>query len=173
MICANARQSELEKMGASALSKTIRWSEVDHLESRQLFVVMTEDGAVYTGALRTAEFAAGRPMRIQISNGIEPARIVKQSQIVQVIQTSDKFWHRFNGEINSGIMYAKGNQSTQYSLSTSVEYPRPRWAATADVESSLSSSSGSTMSTRNSLSTEALHLLRLIFGILVWPSRGS
>ena len=139
---------------------SIRWSMVDHLESKQLFVVMTENGSVYAGTLRTAEVAAGQPMRIQISEGIEPVKILPQSQIVLVIQTSDKFWRRFNGAINSGIIYAKGNQTTQHSLSSSVEYPRPRWSASASIDSSLSSSSGSTVSTRNSLTTNAQHLLR-------------
>jgi len=139
---------------------SIRWSMVDHLESKQLFVVTTEDGSVYAGTLRSAEITAGRPMRIQISEGAEPAKEVQKSQIVGVIQTSDKFWHRFNGEINSGIMYAKGNQTTQYSLSSSVEYPRPRWSASASIDSSLSSASGSTVSTRNNLTTNAQHLFR-------------
>jgi len=141
-------------------SCSIRWSMVDHLESKQLFVVMTEDGSVYTGTLQTIAGAAERPMRIQISAGVEPAKIVEQPQIVQAIQTSDRFWQRFNGDINAGIMYAKGNQNTQYSLGSSVEYPRSRWAAGATIDSSLSSSSGSSVSTRNSLTTNAQHLLR-------------
>jgi hypothetical protein len=139
---------------------SVRWDMVDHLESKQLFVVIMEDGSVYTGTLQTAEVAAGRPMRIQISEGSARAKTVEQSQIVQAIQTSNRFWQRFNGDINSGIMYAKGNQSTQYSLSSSLEYPRSRWAAGVAINSSLSSSAGSTVSTRNSLSANALHLMR-------------
>ena len=138
----------------------IRWSDVDHLESKQLFVVITEDGSVFTGTLQTAESAAGRPMRIQIAKGTEQAKTVEQSQIVQAIQTSNRFWQRFNGEINSGIMYAKGNQNTQYSLASSVEYPRSRWAAGASINASLSSSAGAAVSTRNSLTANALHLMR-------------
>src|SRR5664280_3402116 len=33
----------------------VQWSKVDHLESKQLFLVKTEDGSVYTGTLSTAE----------------------------------------------------------------------------------------------------------------------
>jgi len=141
-------------------TSSIRWSMVDHLESKQLFVVMTEDGSVYTGTLQTVGVAAGRPMRIQISEGAEQAKIVERSKIVQATQTSERFWQRFNGDINSGVMYAKGNQSTQYSVGSSIEYPRQRWAAGASIDSSLSSSSGSSVSTRNSLTTNALQLLR-------------
>ena len=139
---------------------SLQWSKVNHLESNQLFVVKTEDGSVYSGTLRTAESTAGRPMHIQISEGPERSEIVEQSQIVQVNPTSDRFWERFNGQINSGIMYSKGNQSTQYNLSSSVEYPRERWAAGGDISSSLSSSTGSSVSARNSLGLNALRLLR-------------
>jgi hypothetical protein len=139
---------------------SIQWSRVDHLESKQLFVVITEDGSVYSGTLQTAGAVAGRPMHIEVSEGIERAKTIEQSQIVQVIQISDRFWQRFNGEVDSGIMYSKGNESTQYSLGSSLEYPRQRWAAGGALSSSLSSSEGSSASARNSLSTNALHLMR-------------
>lgn len=141
-------------------TSSIQWSKVHHLESKQLFVVKTEDGSVYSGTLKTAESPAGRPMQIQISESPERAEMVEQSRIVQLDQTSDRFWQRFNGQVNSGIMYSKGNQSTQYNLSSSVEYPRERWAAGATISSSLSSSTGSSASTRNSLALNALRLLR-------------
>ena len=44
----------------------VQWSKVDHIESKQLFLVKTEGGSVYTGALSTAEVAAGRPVSIEV-----------------------------------------------------------------------------------------------------------
>lgn len=141
-------------------TSSLQWSKVHHLESKQLFVVKTEDGSVYSGTLQTAEGPAGRPVHIQISERPERADLVEQSRIVQMNQTSDSLWQRFNGQINSGIMYSKGNQSTQYNLSSSVEYPRERWSAGANISSSLSSSTGSSVSARNSLALNGLRLLR-------------
>jgi hypothetical protein len=141
-------------------TSSIQWSKVHHLESKQLFVVKTEDGTVYSGTLHTVESAAERPTHIEISESTERAQAVEQSQIVEVDQTADNFWQRFNGEINSGVMYSKGNQSTQYNLSSAVEYPRERWAAGANLSSSLASSTGDNASTRNSLAVNALRLLR-------------
>src|SRR5664279_6397784 len=43
----------------------VQWSKVDHIESDQLFLVRTEGGSVYTGALATAEIAKGEPMAIE------------------------------------------------------------------------------------------------------------
>ena len=38
----------------------VQWSKVDHIESKQLFLVKTEGGAVYTGTLSTAEIDEGQ-----------------------------------------------------------------------------------------------------------------
>ena len=49
-------------LGTSSLD----WSKVARLESKQLFIVKTQDGSVYKGTLNTAEAEAGRPVRIEV-----------------------------------------------------------------------------------------------------------
>jgi hypothetical protein len=142
-------------------TSSVNWSKVHHLESKQEFIVKTEDGSVYSGTLRTAEASeASRPMKIEIFEAPEKSEVVEQARIVAVDQISDKFWQRFNGSINSSIIYSKGNQSTQYSLGSTVEYPRERWSAGANYSSTLSANSGTTAATRNSLGLDYLRLLR-------------
>ncbi len=141
-------------------TSSVQWSKIDHIESKQLFLVKTEDGSVYTGTLSTAENAGGRPVRIEVAESPEHRVAIDRKQIVQMDETSERFWQRFNGSINSGIIYSKGNQTTQYNLSSDVEYPRERWAAGANLNSTLSSSTGATASTRNSLGLNYLRLLR-------------
>jgi len=138
---------------------SVDWSKVARLESTQLFVVKTEDGSVYTGRLKTAETAADRPVKIQVLGTPEQETVIDQSQIVQMIATSDKFWQRFNGAISLGVIYSKGNQSTQYSLSSDVGYVRERWGTQASFDSNLSSSAGVNASTRNALNVSAFRLL--------------
>ncbi len=137
----------------------VDWSKVLLLESKQPFVVKTADGSAYTGTLRTLEAGAGRPMRIVVVNSGNEETVIEQSRIVQMLVTSEKRWQRFNGEISLGAIYSKGNQSAQYSLGSKVEYVRERWKAGATLDSSLSSSSGTTASTRNALRLTAQHLL--------------
>jgi hypothetical protein len=84
---------------------------------------------------------------------------IERSQIVRMVATSDKFWERFNGDISFGTIYSKGNESTQYTLGASTVYVRERWNAGASLESNLSKSTGTTASTRNSLTFTALHLM--------------
>ena len=138
---------------------SVDWSKVARVESAQLFVVKTEDGSVYTGALKTAETGAGRPMQIRVVETPEQVHTMERSQIVGIVPTSDKFWERFNGGISFGTIYSKGNQSTQYSLGASTAYVRERWNGSARLDSNLSKSTGTTASTRNSLALTALHLM--------------
>lgn len=137
---------------------SVDWSKIARLESKQLFVVKTADGAVYTGTLRTPGRAADRLVKIQV---VGPARVdvIDSSQIVKMIATSDRFWQRFNGEVGFGVIYSKGNQSTQYSLASQVAYVREKWAAVASFDSNLSSSAGANASTRNFVTLGARHLL--------------
>lgn len=138
---------------------SVDWSKVAHLESKQLFIVKSQDGSMYTGALTTAETAADRQVQIHVVQGPEKEALIDQSQVVQMVQTSENFWQRFNGEISWGIIYSKGNQSTQYNLGSQTGYVRERWSAKADFSSNLSSSTATKASTRNSLTLSALHLL--------------
>ncbi|HEX8800716.1 MAG TPA: DUF481 domain-containing protein [Terriglobales bacterium] len=138
----------------------VQWSKVDHIESKQLFLVKTEGGNVYTGMLSTAEAAEGRPMTIEVVESSSKQVKLERPNVVQMDQTSERFWQRFNGQINSGITYTKGNQSTQYNLGANVAYPRERWDASASYNSTLSTSSGVTATTRNQFSLAGEHLMR-------------
>src|SRR5215471_20415539 len=45
---------------------SVDWTKVDHVQSKQLFLVRTQDGTVYTGALSTPKSPGGRPLQIDI-----------------------------------------------------------------------------------------------------------
>ena len=138
----------------------VQWSKVDHIESKQLFLVKTEGGTVYTGTLSTAEIEKGQPMTIEVVESSSKQTTLERRTVVEMDQTSEHFWQRFNGQINTGITYTKGNQSTQYNLSSEVTYPRERWQASASFNSTLSTSTGVTATTRNQLNLGAQRLLR-------------
>ena len=132
-------------------TSSVQWSKVEHLESKQLFLVKTENGSVYTGTLSTAETADARPVQIQVAETSGAQVVIDRSHVVEMDTTSERFFQRFNGYIDTGITYSKGNQSTQYNLGSEVTYPRERWGAAASFESTLSSSTGASASTRNQL----------------------
>ena len=139
---------------------SVQWSQVARLESNRLLIVKTQNGSVHTGRLSTVEADAGQPLNIQVAETPEKKVVIDSSLIVAMDRTSERFWQRFNGDISTGLLYSKGNQSTQYSISSLVEYPRDRWSAQASFNSNLSSSSAAPVSTRNQLGFSALRLLR-------------
>jgi hypothetical protein len=138
---------------------SVDWSKVARLESKQLFIVKTQEGSMYTGVLDTAETAAGRPAKIQVVETPGNEVVIDRPQVVQMVQTSENFWQRFNGEISWGFIYSKGNQSTQFNLGSETEYLRERWNAKANFSSTLAASTGANASTRNALGLSALRLL--------------
>ena len=141
-------------------TQSMEWSQVAQLQSKHLFIVKTQDGRTYTGTLSTVEVGGARPVELKIVENQGQSVVLDQMQVVQAEQSSEKFLQRFNGSINSGIIYSKGNQTTQYNLSSDVEYLRERWAAGAAFSSSLSTSSGVTASTRNDGGFDGMRLLR-------------
>lgn len=139
-------------------TQSLEWSKIQRVESKQLFIIKTTDGRSYVGTLSTAETGGSQPIRIAI---VHPGHnvILNGPDLAQITQTSESLWHRFNGSINTGIIYSKGNQATQYSLSSDVTYPRERWTASASANSTLSSSTGSNASTHNDFGLSVRRLL--------------
>ncbi len=141
-------------------TSSVQWSKVKYLESKQLFIVRTTDGSVYTGTLSTAEDQEKRPVKIEVTESADKQAVLPRTQIVRMGETSDKFWERFSGEVDSGIIFSKGNNTTQYSLGSQVEYLRDRWSTEASLNSTLSSSSGTaSAATRNQVNFSGMHLL--------------
>jgi len=139
---------------------SVDWARVDHLESHQLFLVKTQDGTVYTGALSTPATVGGRPLEIEVLETPEEKVTLERTQVVNVTETATNFWQRLNGQIGAGFTYSKGNQSTQYNLNSSVNYPAERWSAGASYTSNLASNQGANNSTRNEVTISAQRLLR-------------
>ncbi len=139
---------------------SVQWSQVEHLESNRLFLVQTQSGAVYTGKLSTTGASKDPPVKIEIAEAPNKEVEVPRREIVSLSQTSEGFWRRFNGGINTGLLYSKGNESLQYNLSSEVAYQRERWSSGASFNSSFTSNSGAALSTRNQTDLDTLRLLR-------------
>ncbi len=138
---------------------SVQWSLVERLDSKRLFIVKLEDGSVYTGTLSIAETAPDEPPKLQISASPGSFVLIDKKRIVVMSETSRDFWQRFAVDLSSGIIYSKGNQSTQYNLASTVSYMRPRWGLDLAFNSALSNSEGVTASTRNQLTLGFEHLL--------------
>ena len=115
---------------------------------------------MYTGTLSTAETEEKRPIKIEVIESPDKQEELPRTEVVKMSQTSESFWQRFSGDIDTGIQYSKGNQTTQYNLGADAAYLRERWLANATYNSTLSSSSGAeSAATRNQVNLAAMHLL--------------
>lgn len=135
------------------------WSKVNHVESKQLFLVRTQSGQIYVGSLSMPVNEGARPMQIEIVQNAEPVS-VGHTEVVGITQTSESFWRRLNGAINSGFTYAKANQTMQYTLGANAQYIRESWITGAEFTSTLSGNTGVKTSTHNDVQAYYRHLMR-------------
>jgi len=138
----------------------VDWSKVVSVESKQLFLVTTQDGRNYVGALSMTEKDAARTLRIGAAVDGGSAVSVRHIEVVRMNQTSRNFWQRFDGSINSGITYSKANETTQYNLGANAEYLREHWSSGASFVSTLTSNTGVPTATRNNVSGFYRHVMR-------------
>jgi hypothetical protein len=138
----------------------VDWSKVNHVESKQLFLVKTQDGHNYVGALSTIANDAARPLRIEVAEDAANRVEVPHREVVGMNQTSQDYWHRFDGAVNLGFTYAKANQTTQYTLGAYTQYLRESWSSGANFTSSLTANTGVATSTRNNVLAYYRHLMR-------------
>lgn len=138
---------------------SIDWTKVARINSKQLFIVKTQDGLVITGKLATYIRSDVKRAKVQVAETDEKLVVIDKTQIVDVRQTSEEFVRRFSGGISLGYAYSKGNNATQYNLGFQTTYQRERWSAQTNVSSNLSANSGAETSTRNAVSLGSYHLL--------------
>ncbi len=107
---------------------SLQWMKVARVGSPQLFIVQTQDGSSYTGTLYTSPSETNK---IRVADLVQSAVTIEQARIVGLEETADSFVHRLNGEIDLGLVYSKGNNSTQNTFGAAVEYRRERWGVQA------------------------------------------
>ncbi|HUO34140.1 MAG TPA: DUF481 domain-containing protein [Candidatus Acidoferrum sp.] len=138
----------------------VDWKKVDRIESKQLFLITTRDGTVYTGILSTPKTVGEQAAQIEVFETPEKNTTLALDQVTKIDQTSHSVWQRFSGQTGLGFTYSKGNQTSQYNLTSDIEYAEKRWSAGADYSSNLTSNSNSNVSTRNEVTISAQRLLR-------------
>lgn len=139
---------------------SINWNKVDHIESKQLFLVKTQDGFVYSGSISTPSTPGARPTKIEVVDAGTEKTEIEKTHVIQIEETDLSFWRRINGQIGLNSIYSKGNQSVQYNLNGDAAYARERWSAAVSYSSSFSSNVGSSPVTRNESQVTAERLLR-------------
>jgi hypothetical protein len=141
-------------------SISVQWLKVAHVESTQLFLIQTQNGAVYSGSLFSEPASAGQPIKINIIEGAEKKVAVDQVGVVKLEETSESRLRQLSFGITLGSSYSKANATNQYNLASDLEYQRERWGGQVDLNSNLSSVTGANTATRNQFDLAAYRLMR-------------
>ena len=137
----------------------VDWRRVARVESKALFLIQVQDGSVYSGTVITPDALPGAPVTLEIRPGDRESRVVDRSQVVRMTQFSKSFLRRLSGNLSLGTVYSKGNNATQYTFGSELDYQQTRWGARLSYDSNLSSSSGASAATRNQVELAAYRLL--------------
>lgn len=148
----------------------MQWSKVARVESTQLFIVHVQDGSIYAGTIRTPETPERQPVKLEVVEPAEQPALLEQASVVELAPTSGSIWRRFSGNIDSGLMYTKGNDTTQYNVGASLRVRGEDWRVAADFISTFSKSSAAAAATRNQ---SRLWSRRLIGGKRAWYYSGA
>jgi putative salt-induced outer membrane protein YdiY len=149
---------------------SLQWSKVARVESSQLFIVYVQDGSIYEGAIRTAVTGAQQPVAMEVLEATAQPAALPQANVVELAPASQSVWRRFSGNIDTGLMYTRGNDTTQYNVGAALRVRGEHWRAAADFASSFSKSSGVDAATRHQ---SRLWARRLIGGKRAWYYAGA
>ncbi|HYI97274.1 MAG TPA: DUF481 domain-containing protein [Bryobacteraceae bacterium] len=149
---------------------SIEWSKVARVESTQLFIVHVQDGSIYEGIIRTPENPAQQPMKIEVLQPTEKPTPLPFANVVELAPTSESLWRRFSGNIDSGLIYTKGNDTAQYNVGAELRVRGEHWRVAAGYISTYSNSSGAAAATRNQ---SRFWARRLIGGRRAWYYSGA
>jgi len=148
----------------------VEWSKVARVESSQLFIVHVQDGSIYEGTIRTPESTAQQPVKMEVLEPAEKATLLERATVVELAPTSESLWKRFSGNVDTGLIFTKGNDTTQYNVGAALRVRGEHWRMAAEYFSTLSKSSGVEASTRNQ---SRLWARRLIGGKRAWYYSGA
>lgn len=92
------------------------WEKIDHIESKQNFVITDPKGIVYTGAIRHDE----KTKDLTII-GADTTKLPNVS-VIQIEELGNSFWKRMRGNIDFGLSFAKSNDQKNLSLQGGLSY---------------------------------------------------
>ena len=131
---------------------SLDWSQVERLESKDLFNVYLTDGGVHTGVIADKRQPNNTAASFTIQAGTESVR-VNRNDVVIIRPIEDSFWKQLTGSIDYGYNFTGGNNSTtQSSLSGAMAYRVQKWSMQMNGSSVFNSQSEGTSTGRNTFS---------------------
>jgi hypothetical protein len=125
------------------------WARVERLDSKDHFSVFFSSGRHVTGTIKADPGNQNTKDDFVVQSGAE-TRAMK-SEVVRMAPVEDSFWAQLTGSVDYGFSFTGGSDTTQSSLSGSVDYRTGEWATRLNGSSVLNRESGARKSGRNTL----------------------
>lgn len=132
----------------------VKWPDVKRATSTFGYVVEDSQGRRYYGRLSSNE-----DLVLQVSDSIRGTYNVAMTSIINIYPSSRSIWRRFDGSLDAGYSFTKSSSRSEFNLSGDLRYRSLRWESQFNVDSLVSSSSGSTDTDRDTVGLSALRYL--------------
>jgi len=130
------------------------WEKVDHVESKQTFVVTDPQGAVFTGRIEHDEETKDLTII-----GEDTTRLPNIS-VIQVEELGESFWKRMRGNIDLGLSFAKSNNQKNMSLQGGLSYQSREHLFSLDSNSQFTSQQQTNDTNETNIKTALYQQLR-------------
>ena len=124
----------------------LNWSQVERVESQDIYLVVLTNGKRYTGTIQ--KVLTGQPAGEVAIKGEREVIRVPEAAVVSIGPVEPSFWKQLKGAVDYGLSYQQGGDHTQSTLSGSVDYPQEHYLLHLDGSTVFSGQSRGTNTTR-------------------------
>ncbi len=112
---------------------SVEWPDVVAIESRYLFTIESDEGAIVVGSLATAPDST----RVFI-RGAHRTTELATAAIARLSQLETSFWKRIDGTVSLGFNYEKSTEIALLKSALDSQYKTPTLAASLEASADLS-----------------------------------
>jgi hypothetical protein len=130
------------------------WKKVDHIETKQPFVVIDTKGKAFSGVLSetTSEH------RVHVSGTTRTA--IPHDDVVSIEQTGETFIRRLHGDVDLGLNFAQSNSQKNLTLEGDLTYQATEHIFSLSSSSQFTSQQKTTNTSETTVKTEYFTQLR-------------
>jgi hypothetical protein len=134
---------------SSYMKDTVRldWRDVEHVESKDNFIVELRNGKRLTGIIERTATSQASAKNVEIVSGKRTIR-VGSSDVTMIQQQEKSFWNQLTGSVNYGFSFTSASSAVSSSLGSDVTYRTSKNIVQLASTSQFDSQSGSTNANR-------------------------
>jgi len=133
-------------------SIVLDWNQVDHVESKQQFVIIDPNGLVYSGTL------SGKRNELVVT--AEQSTTLVPENVIEIDQLGTTFLKRLRGDADLGMSFARSNGQKNLTLQTDLGYQSTEYVFALNTMSQFSSQEKTNDTNETTVKTQLFKQLR-------------